>query len=137
MEKKVKLSKSTAGKKSRAAGKRFEAQVRKDLETQGYIVVKWTNQVDLIKNTIVPAKSKFNPFLGRVMSAGSGFPDFLAYKRFQSGNYEIIGVESKLGKYLDAEEKKKAKWLIDHNVFNNIYVAFKKERGQIRYEVFS
>lgn len=132
MEKKI--SKSTIGKKGRAAGKRFEAQVRKDLEKDNWIVVKWTNQIDFTTNKIIPAKNKFNPFLGRVMSEGSGFPDFLAYKLLNIGTYEIIGVESKLGKYLDTEEKKKAQWLVDHKIFKKILVAYKPQRGEIKYE---
>jgi hypothetical protein len=137
LETKIKETKSEKGRKGRASGKRFEIQVRKDLEKRGWLVVKWANQVDLEKSKIVPARGKFNPFLGRVMSEGSGFPDLLVYKLLNNGkSFEIIGVESKLGKYLDAEEKKKARWLIDHRVFNKILVAYKKERGKIEYEEF-
>jgi len=131
-EEKIKL-----GKKSRTKGKRFELQVRADLEEKGWTIVKWTNQVDFEKNALVSARGKFNPFLGRVMSEGAGFPDFLAYKLLAKGNsYEIIGVEAKLGKYLDAEEKRKAKWLLDNKKFNRILIAYKKERGVIEYENF-
>jgi len=34
------------GKKSRAAGKRFEKKVREDLEKKGWIVDRWTNNVE-------------------------------------------------------------------------------------------
>lgn len=128
-----KTNKSTQGKKGRAAGKRFETQVRKDLEAAGWTVTKWGNQVDLEKDTLVPAKSKFNPFLKRVISEGSGFPDFVAFKKV-GDLFEVMGVESKLGKYLDAEEKKKARWLLDHKIFSRIFVGYKKERGRIGYE---
>jgi len=50
--------------------------------------------------------------------------------------YIVIGVESKLGKYLDAEEKRKARWLLDNGKFNRILIAYKKERGVIEYENF-
>lgn len=136
MEKKI--LKIKRGKKARQAGKRFELQVRSDLERKGWLVVKWTNQVDLDKNKIIPAKSKFNPFLGRVMSEGSGLPDFLAYKLPDKDEnyYEIVGVEAKLGKYLDATEKKKLLWLLEHKIFNYILIAFKRHRGVIEYERF-
>lgn len=126
---------STRGKKGRAAGKRFELKVRSELERTGYFVVKWTNQVDLENNKLIQAKSKYNPFLKRVMSEGSGFPDFLAYT---SGvETEVDGVEAKLGKYLDSTEKEKVKWLLKNKVFKRIRVAFPgKKRGEIEYEEF-
>ena len=37
---------SKRGKKSRAAGARFELKVRKDLEKNGWTVAKWTNQIE-------------------------------------------------------------------------------------------
>lgn len=37
------------GKKSRAAGQRFEQKVRKDLESKGWIVDKWSNNVEINK----------------------------------------------------------------------------------------
>ena len=80
-------SKSTKGRKSRTRGKRFELQVRADLEEKGWTIVKWTNQVDFEKNTLISARGKFNPFLGRVMSEGSGFPDYMCYRR-------ISGIEA-------------------------------------------
>jgi hypothetical protein len=132
-----KSQKSKIGRTSRQAGKRFELLVRKDLEEQGFYVVKWTNQVDLKNNKLVPAKSKFNPYLGRVLASGTGFPDFMVHRRKGlSDDYEVNGVEAKLNKYLDAEEKKKAQWLINNHVFSKILVAYKKERGKIEYEQF-
>jgi hypothetical protein len=73
------------------------------------------------------------------MSEGQGWPDFLCFKRINNERniYEVIGVESKFGKYLDAEEKQKAAWLLKHNVFEKILVAYKgKKRGVIEYEQF-
>ena len=76
-------SKSSLGKRSRAAGKLFELKVRHDLESSGWTVCKWTNTVDLENNKLIQAKSKFNPFTRRVMSEGSGMPDFLAFRRIK------------------------------------------------------
>lgn len=57
------ITKSKQGKKNRAAGVRFELKVRNKLETDGWIVDKWTNNVDLEERKLVKAKRKFNPFL--------------------------------------------------------------------------
>ena len=130
--------KSKKGKKGRAKGKRFELDVRRDLEEKGWVIVKWTNQIDFEKDKLVPAKSKFNPFLGRVMSSGTGWPDYLGYKRLNFKNgIELIGIESKYGKYLDAEEKRRALWLLNKRIFDKILIAYKKERGKIDYEEFA
>ena len=72
--------KSARGKKSRAAGTRFEAKVRAELENLGWIVSKWMNTVDYDKNKIVPAKRKFNPFF-KALSMGNGFPDFICFRK--------------------------------------------------------
>jgi len=136
-----KTKKSETGRISRAAGKLFENFVRKDLEDSGWIVVKWSNQVDLENNKLVRAKSKFNPFLGRVMSEGSGLPDWLIFRRISGEKeaFDVVGVESKMGKYLDAVEKKKCQWLIDNRIFNYILIASKDKvkRGKIIYEKFA
>jgi hypothetical protein len=121
MDKKV-IDKKTMGRRSRAAGKLFENNVRHDLESRGWIVCKWTNTVDLKSGKLMQAKSKYNPFLKRVMNEGSGLPDYIAY--MPTDNYNIIGVEAKKGKYLDAEEKKMIQWLLNNKVFPAIYVAY-------------
>ena len=84
------------GKTSRAAGAAFELRVRKDLEDKGWIVDKWSNQVELLNleheikhkdiivgpiiGKIVPAKHKWNG-PNRPMLFGTGSPDFLASKK--------------------------------------------------------
>ena len=40
------MDKKKQGKKNRAAGAAFELRVRKDLESQGWIVDKWSNNVE-------------------------------------------------------------------------------------------
>lgn len=42
----TKSSNSIRGKKSRAAGARFELKVRADLEKKGWVISKWQNQVE-------------------------------------------------------------------------------------------
>ncbi len=67
------------GKKSRAAGSRFELKVRKDLEEKKWIVSKWMDNVDIDNNTLIPAKHKFRG-KGIPMAIGTGFPDFICFK---------------------------------------------------------
>jgi len=99
--------KVSQGKKNRAAGARFELKVRKDLESKGWIVSKWMNNVELsmtqledtvdkverksngdleftpgereiITGKLIPAKHKFRG-PGIPMAIGTGFPDFIIY----------------------------------------------------------
>lgn len=85
------------GKKSRAQGADFERRTRKDLEEKGWIVDKWSNNVELSvkeecisilgigkdvtinSGKLIPAKRKYaGP--GRPMAIGTGFPDFVCFK---------------------------------------------------------
>lgn len=133
---KEKRSKSKIGKLSRAAGKRFEIAIRKDLESKNWVVCKWTNTVEFKVDghpdlgRLVQAKSKYNPFLKRVISEGSGLPDFVAFKLMGANFYEVIGVESKKAKYLDAKEKKICFWLLNNKIFNEILIAYPEKVGR-------
>ena len=157
--------KKIIGKKSRAAGQRFELKVRSDLEEKGWIVAKWTNNVEFMCTykehccaRLVKVKNKFlGP--GRPMMLGAGFPDFIAFTKKISRHeidrnaqgdlslnkdpycdldrYYILGVESKMNGYLDQQEKEKCKWLLDNHIFHNILIASKgTKRGQIVYKEF-
>lgn len=128
-------SKSKRGKLARASGMRFELKVRNDLEKQGWILDKWTNNVDLELMKIVKAKRKFNPYL-KILGIGTGFPDFIAFRK--KGNlYGIIGVEVKANGWLDREEKKKARFILENKIFSKILIAKKgKKRGEIEYVEF-
>ena len=150
-------SKRIKGKKSRAAGLRFEKRVRQDLENKGWIVDKWTNNLDYPEENInlppeqrkdfkmIPAKPKFvfNPVMKRriMMGNSSGFPDFIAFRRgddFRNDRRGIIGVESKMDGRLDKLEKLKCTWLLENNVFREILIAQKGEkRGEIVYKKFT
>jgi hypothetical protein len=120
--------KSVRGKKSRAAGGRFEAKVRQNLEELGWTVSKWTNTVDYEKNKIVPAKRKYNPFL-KALSVGTGFPDFVCFKRKEEG-FEVIGLEVKGNGYLDQVEKGMCIWLLENKIFSRILIAKKAKEGR-------
>ena len=120
----MKIDKVKQGKKNRASGQRFERKVRADLESKGFIVDRWSNNV--FENRLIPAKS----FMGR--SRTNGFPDFIAFKK----SY-IIGVECKINGYLDKTEKERCKWLLDNEIFSKILIASRGEkRGQIKYKEF-
>lgn len=125
------------GKRSRASGARFEARVRQGLEKLGWIVDKWTNTVDYDKEEgtgkIVPAKRKFNPF-SKVMTIGTGFPDFICIKKNESEGYDVIGLEVKTNGYLDKVEKGMCIWLLQNKIFSKILIAKKGDkRGEIEY----
>jgi len=89
------------GKKSRAAGSSFETRVRENLEEKGWIVDKWTNNVEIEEDTkkivdmgkedfpmmaksinygkLIRAKNKWSG-PGRPMMMGAGFPDFICFR---------------------------------------------------------
>lgn len=124
--------KISQGKKAKRKGGEFELKVRKDLESKGWIVTKWQNNVDLNDNKIVPAKRKYNPF-AKVMTIGTGFPDFLAYQKVGENTFNVIGVESKINGTLSKEEKEKCAFLLKEKVFNNIWITNEIKRGPIEY----
>lgn len=126
--------KKELGRKSRKKGDAFENIVRADLESKGWIVSKWNNQVDLENNKLIPAKAKYNPFLKRVIRIGTGWPDFIAYRLTSAIDgeliYEVIGVECKTNGYLDKIERDKSKWLLDNNIFSMFIIARKTKVGK-------
>jgi hypothetical protein len=135
------------GSKSRAGGSQFEARVRKDLEEKGWVVDKWSNNVDLDEGKIVPCKRrtiplkkggagiKGNPFIRIISSVGTGFPDFVCFQLMERGKYKVIGVEVKMNGNLSRVEKEKCAWYLEKGVFSEILVASKvKERGRVLVE---
>ena len=127
------------GKKNRASGMVFETKVRNELENMGRIVSKWMNTIDYERNNklgiLVPAKRKYNPFL-KTMVIGTGFPDFICFKKAKE-NFEIIAVEAKKNGYLDQIEKGMCHWLLENNIFPRVLSAKKaKKRGEIEYVDF-
>ena len=142
------IDKKAQGRRNRASGQRFELFVRKDLTEKGWIVDKWSNTIEFseyegaISSQLIPAKRKYaGP--GRPMAIGTGFPDFIAFRRLgefarpfegetqiTGTSYEVIGVECKVGKYLDKEEKSKCQWYLDNNIFSKILIAWKSKEGR-------
>ena len=131
---------SERGKQSRAKGQRFETKVRQDLESKEWIVSKWMNTVDYDREgkigKVVPAKRKYNPFL-KVLSIGTGFPDFVCFRR-EGNNFDVIGVEVKGNGYLDAVERGMCFWLLENKIFSKILIAKRgKKAGEIEYINFA
>jgi len=124
-----KKSEIKKGRISRARGARFELKVREDLEVDGWIVDKWSNNVDLENKKIVPAKRKYNPFK-KVMVIGTGFPDFIVFKNSKGNHYEIKGVEVKIGGILSKIEKAKCSWYLENNIFSKILIARSQKNGR-------
>jgi tRNA G46 methylase TrmB len=132
LKKKVKVRR---GRRSKARGGQFELAVRKDLELKGWIVDKWSNNVDMENEAIHPAKRKYNPF-SKAMTIGTGFPDFVAFQRRENGNYKIIAVEVKTNGTLSLIEKKKCAWYLKNRIFSEILIASKtkiKNRVDVKY----
>lgn len=136
--KKDKIDFSKQGKQNRIKGRVFESKVRENLEKiDEWIVSKWMNTVDFDKDgkigKIVPAKRKYNPFM-KAMAIGTGFPDFVCFKRKNKSTYEVIGLEVKVNGYLDQKEKGMCFWLLKNKIFSKILLAKKgKKRGEIEY----
>jgi len=129
MVEKNKIDFKAQGKRNRQKGIAFEAKVRENLMEMGWFVDKWTNTVDQDKNGkiggIIPAKRKYNPFK-KVMVIGTGFPDFICFKRIDNC-FDVIGVEVKANGYLDQFEKGMCLWLLENKVFSRILIARKKK----------
>jgi hypothetical protein len=138
LKKKVNIKR---GKKSRSGGSQFELRVRKDLQERGFIIDKWSNNVDLDLGEIVPAKRVFKRFKANmgVMTIGTGFPDFIAFQK-RGEYYSIIGVEVKQNNTLSKIEKEKCAWYLDNKIFREVWIASKGKEGRrvkVIYEDFS
>ena len=122
-------SKIQRGKKSRNGGGAFELRVRKDLEKKNWIVDKWSNNIDLDSGKMITAKRKFNPF-SKVMTIGTGFPDFICFQKMKEGLFKVIGVEVKMNGKLSRIEKEKCCWYLEKGIFSEILVASKVKEGR-------
>ena len=123
-----KIDRRRLGKLSRARGARFELRVRADLEKAGWITDKWTNNVDLEEGKLVKAKRKYNPFM-KALSVGTGFPDFICFKRGDK-EFEVILLEVKRTGVLDREEKLKCQWYLQNKIVDNILIAIEEHEGR-------
>jgi len=140
-----KKSEVKKGRISKARGARFELKVREDLENKGWIVDKWANNVDLEEGKIVKVKRLFikrglgpNLFYRGISTIGTGFPDFIAFKRLDK-NYQVRGVEVKVNGILSKIEKEKCRWYLKNKIFSEILIAKQEKEGRkinIKYDNF-
>jgi len=122
------------GRKNRQAGKRFEKKVEEDLESKGWIVMRFAKQVDLVQSKLINPKPHYNPFTKSIGYAGTGFPDFICFKQNDLDNFIIQFIECKVNGSLSPIERDKCEW-IQKNLHIPISVASKGEkRGVINYE---
>ena len=147
------MTTSKEGKQRKARGMRFERKVRADLEKSGWVVDKWTNNVDLgdlwsngkrVKCQCHPVMHSAKSFRG--ITRSNGFPDFIAFRLVETPDgdefpikefYEVIAVESKMNGVLRKIEKEKCQWYLDNNIFSKILIVSKGEqRGEIVYKEF-
>lgn len=141
------------GKKSKTSGAAFERKVRADLESKGWIVAKWMNQVDLklleddvstvggktIKKYVpdrpyndiklIPAKHKFCG-VGRPMAIGTGFPDFVCI-RDADCTIDICEEGINFGED-NLINRKNCKWVIGVEVKSNGYLK-PEEKEKIKW----
>ena len=103
------------GKQSKARGSRFELKTRADLESNGWIVDKWTNNVEFDTRREVSVKDNYGvPYdkkiiqtgkliraknkwagPGRPMMMGAGLPDFIALRiKYKLKNVRGINPEN-------------------------------------------
>ena len=123
------------GKYYKRAGMLFENVVRADLEKKGWIVDRWSNQVDLTGSEIIKERNKIKELqpVGKLVKAKSnrfnmrttGFPDFVIFKLIAGELYDVHGVEVKSNGKLSKIEKEKCVWLLENNIFSKIFIASK------------
>ena len=114
------MDKKSQGKRNKTAGARFELKVRKDLESKGWIVDKWSNNVEFsngimsdklmkeitsgklrqLSGKLIPAKRKYNPFK-RVMAIGTGFPDFICFRIAEITSLQVSPDRKNLDRFLE------------------------------------
>lgn len=134
-----KKSEIKKGRTSRARGARFELKVRRDLEEKGRVVDKWNNNINLETKKLIIAPKKFNPF-SKVMTIGTGFPDFISIKHIHNEMYSVIGVEVKMNGLLSKIEKEKCVWYLKNKIFSQIWIAKAVPKGrkiEIKYVDFA
>lgn len=146
-----KQNKKQQGKRNRINGANFEKRVRRDLESKGWIVSKWQNNVEFLdhyedEGFKIPFGDKFSKCVpakpGRFRMMQTGFPDFIAYKypsldeytknniSTETGWFKIVFIEVKTNGYLSKDEKEKAKWYLKNNYCSKFLIAKKVKKGR-------
>ena len=124
-------------KRNRRRGGDWEREVRAELKSRGWIIDKFSSNVELmvqgdevIGGEFIPAKPHFMGKMG--MMLGAGFPDFLCFKVSPQGQpNEIMLVECKLNGSLSKVEKEKMAWLESKGF--DCWVAGKDENDSVEF----
>lgn len=121
----VKMDYKKLGKRNLRRGREFENRVRKELEGKGFIVARWTNNIDLNLKKFIQAKQ------GKFRKVSTGFPDFIVI----NGSNSFYFVECKRKGYLDREEKEKVE--IIKKMGFRVYLAYltSKNKRKISYRL--
>ena len=130
---------NTQGKANRKKGGQFEREVREELVKDGWVVDKFSGQIEVFIQDeeicgggFIKAKGGYNPYR-KMVCAGTGFPDFICFKKSPtSENHEIKFVECKTNGRLSKQEKLKMEWLESEGF--ECWVASEDENEAINYE---
>ena len=110
-----------------------EVIIRKKVgEDTKYLLAKTKKEIkyeEIIFNKCIIAKRKYNPF-SKVMTIGTGFPDFVSIKHVRDDLYSFIGVEVKINGILSKIEKEKCAWYLKNKIFSAIWIAKAKKDGR-------
>ncbi len=127
------------GKQNRAKGLAFELKTRKELEKMGFIVNKWSQNVDLKKGIMHPARNKYIPRKG--LMPGLGFPDFVTLMKTGSTRrnlkyrHNVRWVECKTNNTLSKEEKLKLNWMLEQGY--DCWIAYQdEETKEVKFRKF-
>ncbi len=120
------IDKKAQGKRNRRIGAEFERAVRRDMNYKGWIIDKFTSNIELENMRIVQAKSN------RWNSRSCGFPDFVIFRKLGE-LFEVRFIECKTNNILSKPEKLKLDFLVKKGF--RTFVAF-KEGKNIKYREF-
>lgn len=101
------------------------------LSSEGFVVSKWNNNIDLDFPQMHACRwNRFN-------AAGGGFPDFVAMKEVFNHSfkrdYRVIWVEAKKNGFLDPKEKAKMQFMEDRGM--ECWIAYDDE-GKVAFRKF-
>jgi len=116
METHTNTQKTIDGRKNRRKGAEFETKVRKDLESEGWIVDKFNSKW----NGERYAPAKYNKFRWGT----TGFPDFIVIKPLLTGHYKVRFIECKYSGVLSKAEKEILQIMVSQGL--ECFVASKK-----------
>jgi len=130
------------GRRNRQRGANWEKKVRAYLESQGWFVSKFQNNIECIKYTQKRGKDPDDWGECKMCSAkagffrlqSTGFPDFICWGIVAAGDicqaYNVWGVECKSKGLLDKIERAKCRWFLEKGIFTKILIAKKKKEGR-------